>query len=82
MAEEQTQLFRCVEQDVPVLLPQISSYDPWWWAGDLKLGVLTKPQRAHLGVTPALVKPENFEEKDQFQESSGFILESHPGLGS
>lgn len=43
--------------------------------------------RAHVGVTPAHIKPENFEEKDQFQESSGvigasFIFESHPGLAS
>lgn len=43
--------------------------------------------RAHLGLTPALVKPGNCEEKDQFQESRGligtsFILESNLGLAS
>lgn len=43
--------------------------------------------RAHQGVTPAHVKLENFEEKDQFQKSIGligssFILEAHPGLAN
>lgn len=61
VAEEQTQLFRCLEQDVPVLLPRRFSCKPWWWEGHPKLGVFPKPE-----LTLLLLDPNNARRKSSF----------------
>lgn len=61
VAEEQTQLFRCLEQDVPVLLPRRFSCKPWWWEGHPKLGVFPEPE-----LTLLLLDPNNARRKSSF----------------
>lgn len=61
VAEEHTQLFRCLEQDVPVLLPLRFSCNPWWWEGHPKLGVISKPK-----LTPLLLDPNIARRKSSF----------------
>lgn len=56
VAEEQTQLFRCLEQDVPVLLPRRFSCNPWWWEGHPKLGVISKPELTLLLLDPNIAR--------------------------